>query len=71
MKRKSDIITSISELYGVPKPQDDNAILLLAQGELLAITDILRDMTTNADTIKKIDELEKPFKKTLNSKKAE
>ena len=51
--------------YGVP-PQLEQSILLLTSTELVAITDILRNLTTDADILKKIDELEKPFKQNLN-----
>lgn len=67
---ESEIISKIGELYGVPREVPKNSILLLTGAELLAITDILRDLATGGDTIKKIDDLEKPFKKNINSKES-
>lgn len=53
--------------YGLPAKEQ--SILLMTETELLAITDILKDLaiqthhTPQEDILKKIDALEKPFKK--------
>ena len=54
--------------YGLPAKEE--SILLMTETELLAITDILRELAINGvhhrpqqDILKKIEDLEKPFKK--------